>query len=430
MDITDSSDEEVYYDRLMADEDLSDNSDDEDFDVGAEDVHNVRGEEDLPDDSDSDDEDFDPGAEDSEDSVDRVSILNNLSSNLSSKLSSLAQSMSTRADFFYCANPCEDLKYFPEQGGYGSCAIISTVSLVLKNPCLMDYLRIKNYDAYYALKMIKQKSDGSYIEGQVENKVCPLLPNNVWETYFTFYKNYGIEIDRPHSDPRVESMKEQLRIRRDNTRRQIFKDENLKRKMLNKFKSPFFLEALFGTGSIVNNFDHTIKIGNGHDDSFKINQFEISTRDLSKLKPIVLTLEFQQVGAFLFEYDITNLKVDVDFKNFIVNFYDRLALELEKIPEASVLNSLFDILPYFIVVGKNYVRNKNVLIPHAFLGKVCKKNEEVTLCSWGMCVTNSKTNENLPNEDVQKLFEYFAVYIHLVLVPKSEARLWGLNTNI
>ena len=68
---------------------------------------------------------------------------------------------------------CDDLQYIPEQGSYGSCAIISIVSLVLKTPCLMDYLRITNPDAHYALKQIELNPDGSFV--RVRSKTTSVL---------------------------------------------------------------------------------------------------------------------------------------------------------------------------------------------------------------------------------------------------------------
>ena len=84
----------------------------------------------------------------------------------------------------HCGDACKDLEYIPEQGKYGSCGIIAIVSLVLKTPCLMDYLNHKNPDAHYALQQIEANPDLMYISGQVEDDVCPKLPRSVWLMYF------------------------------------------------------------------------------------------------------------------------------------------------------------------------------------------------------------------------------------------------------
>lgn len=347
-----------------------------------------------------------------------------------SRASSLVQSMFGKARSMfsptqqepvdpYCGDACEKLEYIPEQGSYGTCSIISIVSLVLKTPCLMDYLRIKNPDAHYYLEQIEKKTDGSFVRSQVEDDVCPYLPPSVWKHYFDnfqYEKDIGPE------------MQQQIKIMRDYTTRQRFSDQTRKTNFLKGFYIELFMEALFG-GSGIDYFPFKIweyfrlkiPMTNQYFSLLKSQMPDISNLKMPVLfkfrpfrnvvKPPLYSIETttKRLKTSQNSYKVRTLEVHSKFKEFILDFYDQF--------QTHMADQGFYIVPYLIISGDKDDGGDHKR--HAILGRVCNRKNDVTLCSWGECTPNNSAAAEM-------LAGYSFDGFYLVCVPRDfNPQSWG-----
>lgn len=342
------------------------------------------------------------------------------SESILSKASSFVKSMFQRArsvfapseeeepDNTYCGDgdACEDLRYIPEQGSYGSCSVIAVVSLVLKTPCLMDYLKIKNPDAHYALEQIKPTPDNSFVSGQVEDEVCPYLPRSVWRMYFsTTLADY----DDLHI-----TQKRQFLINYHKTPRQRFSDPLLKKHFLYGFEIQRFMEALFN-GAV----DYFPEIK-----SHRVPMTDEVARklkmDLPTLSPVPSLLRFKATSwddLPLYSIENNSLFVSFEFRDYILELCGWLATHMAA--------QGFYIVPYFIVVGNDYTSNDNEHRLHAFLGNFCNRKNDVTLCSFGVC-TSTQKGSKWADRYKNQLGPYVLEYFDLVCVPRDfNPESWG-----
>ena len=316
-----------------------------------------------------------------------------------------APSEEEEPDNTYCGDACEDLRYIPEQGAYGSCSVIAVVSLVLKTPCLMDYLKIKNPDAHYALEQIEPNPDGSFVRGQVEDEVCPYLPRSVWRMYFSTTRADYDDLDI--------TQKRQFLINYHRTPRQRFADQMLKKYFLHGFDIQRFMEALFNA-----EIDHFPAIALSHRVPMTDQVARKLKMDLPTLAPMPSLLKFEtSLQVPLYSIENNSLFVSFEFKDYILELCGWLTTHMAA--------QGFYIVPYFIVVGNDYTSNDNEHRLHAFLGKFCNRKNDVTLCSFGAC-TSSRKGSAWADHYKNQLAPYVLEYFILVCVPQDfNPQSWG-----
>ncbi len=351
-----------------------------------------------------------------------------------SRASSFVQSMFGRArsmfappeedpDNPYCGGACDDLQYIPEQGSYGTCSIISIVSLVLKTPCLMDYLRIKNPDAHYHLKQIELNPDGSFVRSQVEDDVCPFLPRSVWGSYFRNLE--GVDFEGSEGM----DLKGQISVMRNYTPRQRFADQNRKTDFLKGFNVEYFMEALFG-GSGIDYFP--FETGKSYRIKIPITSqyfrlLESQMPDISNLKmPVLFKFKppkndvklplystettTKRLKTTQISYKVRTLEVHSEIKEFILDLYDQF--------KTHMADQGFYIVPYFIIIGEKQNDGGDHSL-HSILGRACNRKNDVTLCSWGECTPNNSAA-------AEKLAKYSLNVLYLVCVPRDfNPQSWG-----